>query len=53
VTQLVLPLHESAAKPLQAAIESVADLAATEPAAAEFIANLAIADPTVVGAAPT
>jgi hypothetical protein len=53
VIQLVLPLHESAAEPLQAAVESVADLAATEPAAGKFVANPAAADPTVAGAALT
>jgi hypothetical protein len=39
VIQLVLPLHECAAEPLQDAAESVSDPAATEAAAVESNAN--------------
>jgi hypothetical protein len=63
VTQLVLPLHECVAEPLQdiaedvadsVAAESVADPAAADPTAVESVAELlhAIADPTAA-ATPT
>jgi hypothetical protein len=55
VTQLVLPIHECAAEPLQDAAKSVADPATAEAAAIESVAeplHFAI-DPTSSGAALT
>jgi hypothetical protein len=46
MTQLVLPLHECAAEPLQDATESIANLAPAEPLHV-------VADPTAAGATLT
>jgi hypothetical protein len=55
VTQLVLPLHESTAEPLQTVIEFVANPAAVEAAANHAAVEplYSTADPTSVGAALT
>jgi hypothetical protein len=50
VTQLVLPLHECAAEPLQDAFEAVADPTTTESAAEPLHS---VADPAAASAALT